>query len=227
MPPSQFALNLEPRVTWDESDFLITGCNEQAAALVRTWPEWPSHVAIIFGPTGSGKSHLARIWQARSVATIGDAAALPTVGSGGEAAPILIEDADRGGIDERAFFHLLNLAKEHRSYVLLTGRTPPGQWPLSLPDLRSRIRSYPSVAIKEPDDELLAAVLIKHFTDRQICIAPDVIPYILSRMERSMGAAQALAAEIDLMALSEHRKVTRSLVTRVLKDRGSSEAGEA
>jgi chromosomal replication initiation ATPase DnaA len=111
--------------------------------------------------------------------------------------------------------------------VLLTGRAPPGQWPLSLPDLRSRIRSYPAIAIKEPDEELLAAVLLKHFADRQIAVAPDVIPFVVARMERSMAAAELIAAHIDRLALAEHRKITRAFAAKVLKDFNLAEGGSS
>lgn len=220
---SQLVLDLELAKTWDESDFLVTPCNDHAARLINTWPGWQSHAAIIFGPPGSGKSHLAGIWRARSGAAVAAAAELGDDPPSDPTQPLVVEDADRCAFDERALFHRLNLALEHGSTILLTARTPPGQWAVSLPDLRSRIRSYPAIAIEEPDEELLAGVLLKHFSDRQLAIAPDVIPFLLQRMERSMEAAQHLAADIDKLALSEHRRVTRAFAARILKDRGAGE----
>jgi chromosomal replication initiation ATPase DnaA len=223
---SQLVLELDHLKTWDEADFFVSDCNDHAVRLVTGWPAWESHAAIIFGPPQSGKSHLARIWQARSGAAISPAADL-TPDASGQVTPLAVEDVDLGSFDERALFHRLNLAREHNSFVLLTGRAPPGQWPLSLPDLRSRIRSYPAIAIKEPDEELLAAVLLKHFADRQIAVAPDVIPFVVARMERSMAAAELVAAHIDRLALAEHRKITRAFAAKVLKDFNLAEGGSS
>lgn len=222
MTASQLVFDLDHLKTWDEADFFVSDCNDHAVRLVTGWPKWESHAAIVFGPPQSGKSHLARIWQARSEAALLPAADL-TVDAPGEVTPLAVEDVDLGPFDERALFHRLNLAREHNSFVLLTGRTPPGQWPLSLPDLRSRVRSYPAIAIKEPDEELLAAVLLKHFADRQIAVAPDIIPYLVARMERSMAAAELVATHIDRLALAEHRKITRAFVARVLKEHNLAE----
>ena len=142
---------------------------------------------------------------------------------------MIVEDADSSAFCETALFHHLNLAREHKSSILLTAETPPGQWELSLPDLRSRIRSYPAAEIHPPDEEHLAALLLKHFSDRQIEIAPDVISYLVARIERSMAAAQTVAEHLDRLALVEQREVTRAFAARVLKelDAGTEEtAGE-
>src|SRR5262249_7565030 len=117
---------------------------------------------------------------------------------------------------ERALFHLLNLVREHKLSMLLTSRLPPGELEVALPDLRSRLRALPLVAISAPDEALLKAVLVKHFADRQLAVEHPVISYIALHMERSMEAAAAIVAEIDRRALATHRKVTRALAGEVL-----------
>jgi chromosomal replication initiation ATPase DnaA len=215
---SQLVLDLPHRETWDEADFFITSRNEQALRLVNAWPDWQSPVSIVFGPPQSGKTYLAKIWQRRSKAHFLEASALGAHVWAAPYLPLIVEDIDSGAFAETALFHHLNLAREHGSFILLTARTPPGQWDLSLPDLRSRIRSYPAVEIQQPDEEHLAALLLKHFSDRQIEITPEVISYLVARMERSMAAAQRLTAHIDKIALSEHRKITRAFAAKVFKE---------
>jgi chromosomal replication initiation ATPase DnaA len=100
--------------------------------------------------------------------------------------------------------------------MLLTSRTPPGEIEASLPDLRSRLRALPLVMIEPPDETLLKAVLVKHFTDRQLIVEPGIIVYIALRMERSMEAAATIVAAIDRAAMADHRKVTRALAAKVL-----------
>ena len=102
--------------------------------------------------------------------------------------------------------------------MLVTARTDPGDWELTLPDLRSRLRQATLARIEAPDDDLLRAVLVKLFADRQLLIEPQVIGQMALRMERSMEAAVRLVAEIDRRALETHRKVSRALVAEVMGD---------
>lgn len=226
MKGSQLVFDLPQQESWDEADFFITSRNEQALRLVTAWPDWPSHAAIIFGPPRSGKTYLAKIWQNRTGARFLEPSEIAHHTWVAPYAPLILEGADKALFSETSLFHHLNLAREHGSFLLLTLEAPPGQWDLTLPDLRSRIRSYPAVEIKSPDEEHLASLLLKHFSDRQIEIAPDVIAYLAARMERSMEAAQRLTAHIDKLALSEHRRVTRAFAAKVFKELDSTDNKE-
>src|SRR5690606_5233121 len=139
-----------------------------------------------------------------------------TVANLGATTRIVVEDIDRGLADERALFHLLNLARERRLSVLLTARIPPGEISIALPDLRSRLRALPHMPIEAPDEALLRAVLVKLFTDRQLQVEPQVISYLTLRMERSMKAATRLVAAADSLALALQRRVTRNIAAEAL-----------
>jgi chromosomal replication initiation ATPase DnaA len=215
---SQLALDLPHRQSWDEADFFITSRNEHALRLVTAWPNWHAPAAVIFGPPQSGKTYLANIWRNRSSGEFIEPSKLAEHMWAAPYAPLIIEDVDTAVFCETALFHHLNLAREHGSFILLIAQTPPGQWEISLPDLRSRIRSYPAAEIQPPDEEHLAGLLLKHFSDRQIEVAPDVISYLVARIERSMAAAQMVAEQLDKLALAEQKKVTRAFAAKVLKD---------
>jgi chromosomal replication initiation ATPase DnaA len=224
---SQLAFDLPHRQSWDEADFFITSRNEHALRLVTAWPDWHAPAAVIFGPPQSGKTYLANIWRNRSSGEFIEPSKLARHMWAAPYAPLIIEDVDTAAFCETALFHHLNLAREHGSFILLTAQTPPGQWEISLPDLRSRIRSYPAAEIQPPDEEHLAGVLLKHFSDRQIEVAPDVISYLVARIERSMAAAQMVAEQLDKLALAEQKKVTRAFAAKVLKDlNAAGEDGE-
>ncbi len=218
MTPSQLALDLPHRESWDEADFFITSRNEHALRLVTAWPDWHAPAAVIYGPPLSGKTYLANIWRNRSNAEFIEPGRVAEHLWSAPYAPLIIEDVDSAAFCETALFHHLNLAREHSSFILLTAGTPPGQWEITLPDLRSRIRSYPAAEIQPPDEEHLAGLLLKHFSDRQIEVAPDVISYLVARIERSMAAAQTVAERLDRLALAEHKKVTRAFAAKVLKE---------
>jgi chromosomal replication initiation ATPase DnaA len=214
----QLVLDLPFRPALDAHDFLISPSNKAAADMIDLWPGWPQASAAVVAPARAGKTHLCNVWRLKSGAARLEAAALREADVPAAAAhgAVLVEDLHAGIGDERALFHLLNLVREHKLSMLLTSRTPPGEVEARLPDLRSRLRALPVVTIAPPDEVLLKAVLVKHFTDRQLAVEPGVIAYVALRMERSMEAAATLVAEIDRAAMASHRKVTRALAAEVL-----------
>jgi len=126
-----------------------------------------------------------------------------------------VEDVVVGSIDERALFHLLNLAREDEAFVLLTGRSAP--FNVAIRDLASRLRALPVVAMAPPDDALLRAVLVKLFADRQLAVDEGVIGYLATRIERSFAAARRLVARLDDEAMRQQRPLTRAFAAEYLR----------
>jgi chromosomal replication initiation ATPase DnaA len=216
--PKQLAFDLPLDPRFGAEDFLVSPSNEQAYGLIETWPDWPDTILLLVGPRGSGKSHLASIWATNAHAWTVDAAAIthdkvPHLVSNGALA---IEDMDRGERDEAALFHLLNLAREKKASLLITCETPPDRWSLKTPDLLSRLRLAPSVALDAPDDALLKAVLVKLFVDRQLVVDTSVVDYIALRIERSLAKASEIVALLDREALSRGRRVSRAIAAEIL-----------
>ncbi len=222
--PRQLVFDLAHRQALGAEDFLVSSSNDAAVEMVDRWPDWPHPAAIVAGPQGSGKSHLANVWRLRSGAGLVAAAELGDahVAALEPGATLVVEDLDRGLTDEKVLFHLLNRARESKLSVLLTSRTPPGEQEFRVPDLRSRLRALPIVQVQPPDEALLKAVLVKLFADRQLNVEPPVIDYLSLRMERSMAAASRIVAAIDRLALATHRKVTRPLAAEALASLGES-----
>lgn len=219
----QLIFDLPHREARGRDDFLVTGSNAKAVALVDAWPNWPSNAMMLSGPAGSGKTHLAEIWSETAGAARIAAMAITeeTVPSLLEAGALVIDDAPGDELDERALFHLLNLARENRASILMAAREPPAQWAVALPDLRSRLLAMPVIAIDLPDDALLRGVLLKLFADRQIQADEALLDYLVRRMPRSFAAARSLVAELDRKSLEEGTKVNRGLAARVLDNHES------
>ncbi len=217
--PQQLALALDHPESLAREDFLSGPSNAEAVALIDAWPDWPHRTMILAGPEGSGKSHLAAIWAqtvgARLVA--GRALEETTVPLAFATGAVVVEDIVAGAVDERALFHLLNLAREDEAFVLLTTRAMAAGRTFSIRDLRSRFQAVPTVAISPPDDALLRAVLLKLFGDRQLAVDESVIGYVATRIERSFAAARAVVARLDEAAMRAQRPLTRSLAAEVLR----------
>jgi chromosomal replication initiation ATPase DnaA len=216
--PRQLVFDLPYREALEAEDFLVSASNAAAIELIDRWPDWPHPAAIVSGPEGSGKSHLANVWRLKVGAGLLHAPQVvdEAIANLGDMKRVVVEDVDRGLGDERALFHLLNLARENRMSVLLTARSAPGEIPIALPDLRSRLRALPHMAIDIPDEALLRAVLVKLFSDRQLDVEPQVISYLTLRMERSMKAATRIVAAADRLALALQRSVTRNVAAEAL-----------
>jgi chromosomal replication initiation ATPase DnaA len=216
---AQLTLDLPHRAALGAEDFLVSDCNLAAVRLIDAWPNWQDHVQLLIGPPASGKTHLARVWQALSGAEglEPEHLAMDFVDSMSAGTPLVVEDADRLAYDEKTLFHLLNLAREKRLFVLLTARTVPSRWPFSLPDLLSRLNAVPAVEIGSPDEALIRTVMLKHFADRQLDIDPKVLTYLALHVDRSLAAAEAAVAAVDRAALATGRKISRQLVIETLQ----------
>ena len=130
---------------------------------------------------------------------------------------LVLEDLEFEGLDERALFHFLNLAREQAAYVLITSRSPLTSFPVAIRDLASRMRAVPSVALAAPDDALLRALIIKLAVDRQIAVDESLVSFLANRIERSFVAAHQAVRRLDEEAMRRHRPVTRALAAELFR----------
>src|SRR6201996_817855 len=218
--PRQLALALPHAESFGREDFLEGPANAAALGLIENWPDWPNRVMLLAGPEGSGKSHLAAIWAEAAGARSTSAHALTAAAIPGELATgaLVVEDLKASEFDERALFHLLNLAREDAAYVLITARQSPSALPIELRDLRSRLRAIPVVSLLPPDDQLLRALIVKFCADRQLAVDETVVNFVANRIERSFAAARQAVALLDTEALRLGRPVTRALAAELLRD---------
>ena len=221
--PSQLTLDLAlPSPTYAREDFVVATGNREALAWIDRWPDWPAPALALHGPAGCGKTHLGRIWAARATARLLagsdlDGKSVVDLTALVETSPELLVD-QANAAPERALFHLYNLLRERRGHMLILSIEPPARWPIALPDLASRLRAAPAVAVEAPDDELLGSIILKQLSDRQLHAGAGVVQYLVSRMERSGDTARRVVAALDRKALAERREIDRRLAADVLTE---------
>jgi chromosomal replication initiation ATPase DnaA len=219
LQPRQLAFALPHAESLTRDNFLEGPANTAGLALVDSWPEWPNKIMLLVGPEGSGKSHLAAIWTEQAGARSTTAHALTAAAVPGALATgaLVVEDLRPSDFDDRALFHLMNLAREEAAFVLLTAREPPSAFQIELRDLRSRLRAVPTVSLLPPDDQLFRALIVKFCADRQLAVDETVVAYLATRIERSYAAVWQAVELLDAEALRLGRPVTRALAAELLR----------
>lgn len=213
--PEQLPFDLGHRAAFAREDFFVSDCNAAAIAWLDKYPAWPAPLLVMHGPAASGKTHLLHVWQKETHAAVYDAAHV-------DAAPacVIVDDIDRligDSAREEALLHLYNLQKERGGHILSAAATPPSQWTFRLRDLESRVRAAPAVAIGAPDDQLMAIVLTKLFSDRQIFVSQEVVNFIVPRLTRTFAAMRDIVTAVDRKAMVEKRAVTIPLIKDLIQ----------
>ena len=218
--PRQLVLALDHTESFAREDFLIGPSNIAALTLIERWPDWPDRIVALIGPEGCGKSHLAAIWAEATGARVLTArlleeSGLPTALATGA---LVLEDLAFAGLDERALFHLVNLAREQGAHMLITSRSPLTTFPVAIHDLASRMRAIPSVSLAAPDDSLLRSLIVKLAADRQLTVDDALVNYVANRIERSFVGARTAVARLDEEAMRQHRPITRALAAKLFRE---------
>ena len=221
LPSPQLPLDLGYQPSLTRDDFMVAPCNQIAVHWIDRWPDWPTHALILIGPAACGKTHLGRIWAGTSGAEIITPATFDDhLVHHRQARNLVIDQADLLIGDRRAeetLFHLYNNTRAAGDFLVFTMRAAPFALTFTVPDLASRLRAALTIGIDQPDDELLSALLVKLFHDRQLDVTDDVIRYLVPRIERSFDAAADLVDRADRAALAQKSMVTVPLLRGLLQ----------
>lgn len=207
--PDQLPFDLGSRSAYGREDFFVSDCNAAAVAWLDRWPDWPSPMLILLGDHGAGKTHLAHVFKERL---------------GGKA--VIWDDVDAAlarasdYLLEQEIFHAYNRFADSGAPLLLTATALPAAWHIKLADLRSRVAAAPVASLGAPDDQLMAVVMTKMFSDRQLYVPQDVMAYLLKRIARSFASIGQVVAAVDQAALAQKRAVTIPLAKDVLDTLG-------
>jgi len=207
---------------------VVSEANRDAAQMLTGWRSWPGGALALVGPQGSGKSHLALAWalEAGARQLTGDVSPDEAAATFAESeGRILIDDAETEA-NEAALWRVLDLARGRGGSVLLVGATAPGLWPVSLPDLRSRLAALPVARLREPDEALMDVVLRRICREQFILLSDDAAQYLVRRLPRTFAAAQAWAAALDAELVRGAKPVSQAGAKRALQRMQAHRGGE-
>ena len=215
---SQLVFKFPFKTKYYEQDYYVSSNNFSAYKLIEGWPNWPDKWVNIYGPKGSGKTHLSNILKKKiNLTEILDAKKVKEEKiSKFEKLDCLIIDNYENNIDENFFYSILNHFKQLDSYVVINSLLPIKHMKLELKDLKSRADSFFSLGIELPTDDLLRVIISKSFSDKQIEISPKISEYIIKNIERSYEKVFKIIKEIDDLSLSSGKSININLIKKVL-----------
>ena len=214
----QLILKFPEHRAYKKEDFYVSPSNEEAFDFIKSWPKWIKRIVNIFGPSGSGKSHLASILKSKTKCL----EILPkdlneNIISEFKTKEVLIIENFNEKISEELLFSLWNTALQDNKYFLINSIKPINSYKFKLPDLVSRIKSCLSIGIKLPSDDLISAIIAKNFSDKQIIVEKKHIDYIIKRIDRSYEKISQFILTLDRYSLKKGSPFGLKMIKEVLK----------
>ena len=222
----QLALDFPHRPSLGREDFMVAKCNREAVATIDLWPQWPYFAVCIYGPSGCGKTHLANVFAQMVALETSHPYRIPFIKASQltkdlvhtlfeTSKQIVIEDLHELK-NQEVLFHLYNTYRDSGGNILFTSNEAPARINFSLPDLRSRMNIVPTMEIKAPDDELLTALIVKLFMDRQITPSQELLNFLLKNIHRSFSYVRKLVEEIDNISLAKKRAISINIAKEAI-----------
>ena len=214
----QLILKFPEHRAYKKEDFYVSPSNEEAFDFISSWPKWIKRIVNIFGPTGSGKSHLASILKTKTkcLEILPEDLNEKIISQFKTKEALIIENFNEK-ISEELLFSLWNTALQDNKYFLINSIKPINSYKFKLPDLVSRIKSSLSIGIKLPSDDLISAIIAKNFSDKQIIVEEKHIDYIIKRIDRSYEKISQFILTLDKYSLKKGSPFSLKLIKEVLK----------
>ena len=223
---AQMALEFPHRPSLGREDFMVAKCNHEAVSTIDMWPNWPFFAICIYGPSGCGKTHLANVFAQMVALQTSHPYRIPFIKASQidknmahnlfETNPQIVVENLHELQNQEALFHLYNTYRDLGGNILFTSDKAPARINFSLADLRSRMNIVPSLEIKAPDDELLIALIVKLFMDRQITPSQELLNFLLKNIHRSFSYVRKLVEEIDNISLAKKRAISINIAKEAI-----------
>ncbi len=214
---NQLLLELNHKINFNEHDYYISKSNYYAYNIIDKWPKWEKKILNIFGEKFSGKTHLANIFKSKTKALIIDANDINNeIFKKIKLFDNIIIDNFEKNYDEKLIYSIFNLIDQDNKYMLINSLVPINEIQFELPDLISRSKNCLSAKIESPDDDLIFAIILKNFSDRQIKIEKKIIEFIINRIDRSYSKIYEFIYKIDELSLKKKKPINLKTIKEIL-----------
>ncbi len=214
----QLILKFPSSKVYKSEDFYVSESNQEAYEFINSWPKWIKRIVNIFGPSGSGKSHLISIFKNKtSCLQVNSNELSDKIFIKYKTKEALIIDNLSEKISEKILFSLWDMARKDNKYLVITSRKPITSYKFKLKDLSSRVKSSLTIGIKLPSDDLISVIIAKNFSDKQIKVEKKHIDYIIKRIDRSYEKISQFILTLDKYSLKKGSPFSLKLIKEVLK----------
>ncbi len=215
---NQLLLKFDLKQNYKNEDFYVNKCNFFAFNLIESWPKWEKKILNICGEKYSGKSHLSNIFKKKFNALKLNAHDLNNshLKEFKVYENIILDDFTEN-IDENLMYTLFNIADQDNKFILINSLKPINSMKFNLDDFSSRTKNCLLAQIENPDDELIFAILLKNFSDRQITIEKKLIDFIIKHIDRSYGKIHEFIYTIDEISLKKKKSIDFKIIKEALK----------
>ena len=216
---NQTLLKFELEQNFAYDDYFVSKSNYFAFSLIECWPKWEKNILNIHGEKFSGKSHLSEIFKRKNKAIIikNEQINEDFFKKIKFYENIILDNLDFI-LDEKILYSIFNFVEQYNKYLIINSIDPINTYEFSLPDLRSRFKNCIFAKIEKPDDDMIFALVLKHFSDRQIKIEKKIIEYITKRIERSYGKIIDFIYKIDQFSLINKKSIDYKIIKKILEE---------
>ena len=214
---NQLLLDFDIKKNFNDHDYYVSDSIYFAFNLIDKWPKWEKRILNISGERFSGKTHLANIFKSKTSALfLNENQINDDVFKKIKLHESIIVDEFSNNIDEKLTYSILNLVDQDSKYLLINSNTPLGEMNFKLPDLASRSRHLLHARIEPPDDDLIFAIILKNFSDRQIKLEKKLIEFVINRIYRSYSKISQFIYKIDELSLKKKKPINFKTIKEIL-----------
>ena len=214
---NQLLLNLKHKQNFNEHDFYISKSNFYAYQLIQNWPKWEKNVLNIFGEKTSGKTHLTDIFLSKNKGIkINSKNLNDEIFKGLKLHENIVLDDFNNDIEERLMYALLNFIDHDNKFLIINSLKPINEMNFILEDIKSRAKNCIFAKIDPPDDDLIFAIILKNFSDRQIRLEKKIIEFVINRIDRSYRKISEFIYKIDELSLKKKKPINLKTIKEIL-----------
>ena len=214
---NQLLLNFNQKQNFNSDDFYVSKSNYFAFQVIETWPKWEKNIVNIHGDNFCGKTHLSNIFKKKNKAIKINEKEFTseTFKIIKPYENIILEDF-KNKIDEKLLYSLFNLIDQDNKFLIINSNMAITEMNFKLKDLQSRVKNCILAEIKNPDDDLIFALILKFFSDKQITIEKKVVEYIVKRIHRSYSKIFEFIYKVDEISLKKKKPIDIKTVKNLM-----------